>query len=487
MKQQELINRLRDELAKIVVQIEGGTAAGLTDQNKIAENLICGLLREILALPHLSNLNAVKRANYPAIDLADIEKRVAVQVTATPTLQKVKDTLRKFLDNDMDRSFTRLIIYVITRKQDSYSQTAIAKITGQRIGFDCKADILDFRDLLERAVQIEPARLSAALSVVEAYSRGIPIGLADQDFDPPQGDTEVATLNLVQLFFSPTLYVADVLPDFLKRPQGLGGRKTDRDVLRHYGRELGRTLPSDYCIHGGKLVTFHNLNDEGNPFFWAVDVGTIVDLKPHEFFNADDGQERVFKALLRYTLQVKLYRQHVQWQFEQGLFAFMPLSESDTNRSIAWQGMKHSERLVYERRLNKKDPDKTFYQKHFAFRADFYRFDQQWYVSLTPDWYFSFGQDFKPSRYAAEHISWLKRQENNATVETHFRFLVSWLREQDASDMFGQQIKGPTVSIGESVSLNGLPALSDEEWLPVQTPDFDKETGDLFASSKGHA
>ena len=117
MKQQDLINRLRDELAHIVAQTDGNSAMGLTDHNKIAENLICGLMREILGLVGLKNLNATQRANYPAIDLADIEAKVAVQVTATATLQRVKSAISKFVDHGLDRSFNRLIVYVLSRKQ----------------------------------------------------------------------------------------------------------------------------------------------------------------------------------------------------------------------------------------------------------------------------------------------------------------------------------------------------------------------------------
>ena len=36
MKQQELLNRLRDELTHVVAQTEGNAAMGLTDHNKIA-------------------------------------------------------------------------------------------------------------------------------------------------------------------------------------------------------------------------------------------------------------------------------------------------------------------------------------------------------------------------------------------------------------------------------------------------------------------
>jgi SMEK domain len=480
------MNRLRDELTHVVAQTEGNSAMGLTDHNKIAENLICGLMREILGFRGLRNLNATERANYPAIDLADFGTRVAVQVTATATLPKIKGTIGKFIKHGLRASFDRLVVYILARKQDSYSQAAIDRVARPRLTFDSREDILDFRDLLEKAVYLEPVRLAGALRVIEAYNRGVPAGLAQEDFDPPQDAPEAATLNLVQLFFPRALFIADVAPEFLKRLPGFG-RKPDRDVLRHHGRQRRKILPSDFYVYSNQLLTFHDLNDDNNPFAWAVDAGTIVEIAPHEFYGADEAQERVFKALLRYTLQAKLYRERVQWRHEEKLFAFMPLHDDDLHREIPWQGQKLSERHVYERKLSKKDADKVFTQKHLAFAVDFYRLDKQWFVSLTPDWFFSYGPDFKSSRFASGSISWLKRQENNAIIETHFRFLVSWLRELDAEDMFSQARKRPSVSIGNPVLLAGFPALPDDEWLPVQVVELDSETGDLFADREGGA
>jgi hypothetical protein len=144
LKQQDLINRPRDELAHIVAQTDGNSAMGLTDHNKIAENLICGLMREILGIVGLKNLNATQRANYPAIDLADIDAKIAVPVTATATLQNVKSTISKFVEHSLDRSFDRLIVYILSRKQGSYSQDSIEKAAGTRLSFDGKRDILDY-------------------------------------------------------------------------------------------------------------------------------------------------------------------------------------------------------------------------------------------------------------------------------------------------------------------------------------------------------
>lgn len=202
MKQQDLINRIRDELAHIVAQTDANAAMGLTDHNKIAEDLICGLMREILGLRELRNLNSTERDSYPAIDLADFGRRTAIQVTASTNLEKIKTTISMFLKHGLDKAFDRLIVYVLTRKQRSYSQKSIDSAAGGRLSFNAKADILDSRDILGIAVHLEPARLAAALRVVEAYNRGVSVGLAEEDFDPPEQVTEDVTLNLVEFFGS---------------------------------------------------------------------------------------------------------------------------------------------------------------------------------------------------------------------------------------------------------------------------------------------
>ena len=61
----------------------------------------------------LKNMNRVK-GNYPGIDLADEDAGVAVQVTTTETAEKVKKTLKQFLDDEkgLYRQYPRLIVAV---------------------------------------------------------------------------------------------------------------------------------------------------------------------------------------------------------------------------------------------------------------------------------------------------------------------------------------------------------------------------------------
>ena len=468
MKHQDLINELRTELSELVLNVEGASAMQMYDLHKLSEGVVLGLFREILGLTNIRNLNATERKNFPAIDLADDTKRFAVQVTATPTLEKVKGTLSTFLQHNLTASYDRLLVYVLVRKQNSYSQTTIDTITQGRLDFRPDRDILDFRDLLATAVDLPPAKVRAAVEVLKSHKRGgHPAGLADADFDPPSV-LEAASLNLVEIYFPPQLYVGELLPQV--KPTVRSGRTSvGRQAIRAHLKDTGHWAPTDFEVNARRVITFHSLEDRNNPFATIVDLGTVTPITPSEFSDIDDDHERVFKSLLRLCLQQKLFKHDVTWKHDEGLFIFVPRQDGDLLREETWVGHKLTSRRVFERKLNKNDPDKTFVCKHFAFSVDFVRADDRWFAALTPDWYFSNGEEYRRSRFADQNLSWLKRRENNRTVNDHFRFLVSWLCKLDEEDLFSNsKPNSPQVSFGEVVRFSNHPALDDDQWLPIK-------------------
>src|SRR5690606_25809502 len=86
-----------------------------------------------------------------AIDLADDEARIAIQVTATPDSEKVKETLRTFVGHGLHEKYDRLIIYILTEKQLTYSGSGFAEILDGKLVFNKDKDIWDFREFLSAA------------------------------------------------------------------------------------------------------------------------------------------------------------------------------------------------------------------------------------------------------------------------------------------------------------------------------------------------
>jgi hypothetical protein len=122
--------RINYWMSLFVTEITNATATGKTDLNKEAENILIPIIAEVYGYRNLENLNFTKGSNFPSVDLGDETAKVVFQITATPDLQKVQDTLTKFIEHPdkLYEKYDKLIIYILTKKQDSYSPTVINKI-----------------------------------------------------------------------------------------------------------------------------------------------------------------------------------------------------------------------------------------------------------------------------------------------------------------------------------------------------------------------
>lgn len=123
------------------------------DDNLGMEDLYCGILNIIFADYKLQNANHDKM-NYPAIDLADEENGLAVQITATCTRKKLSHTLEEFFKHNLDRTFSRLIIMLIGDKQQ-YKPFE----TKSGFRFDQKEDIWDNGKLMKKISELSLSRL----------------------------------------------------------------------------------------------------------------------------------------------------------------------------------------------------------------------------------------------------------------------------------------------------------------------------------------
>ncbi len=160
MNLEKTLQKIRYLMSLFVTEIKAATAMQQTDINKVSENVVIPLFAEVYDYKNLKNLNFTEASNFPGIDLADETARVAFQITSTPTLDKVKHTLEKFIEYKLYEKYDRLIIYILTEKQNSYSEKEINKIIQGKFTFDTKKDIWDSRNILEKVsgLQIEQAR-----------------------------------------------------------------------------------------------------------------------------------------------------------------------------------------------------------------------------------------------------------------------------------------------------------------------------------------
>ncbi|MCE9539423.1 MAG: DUF4062 domain-containing protein [Bacteroidetes bacterium] len=244
-------------------------------------------------------------------------------------------------------------------------------------------------------------------------------------------------------------------PNFLKK------NADSRRVIFEGLRQKELKFSADWTTYKGRILTFHNLKDSKLPIVRLIDKGTVVSITPKEFWSANEDLKNIFKGLLRHCLRQKLYRLKIEWLHDDEIFRFMPITEDLATRRESWQANKKATRKVFEKIEHTYKEKLYLYCKHFAFRVGFVDIEDKWFVSVMPDWSFSWDskrKDFKE----AERISWLKRNERNQQVFNHFKFLYAYLREAD-NDLYGEQY--PFIRFQEIFTVNGHPHLNDLDWL----------------------
>ncbi|MGN9164985.1 SMEK domain-containing protein [Tissierellaceae bacterium HCP3S3_D8] len=143
MNREFYLKSICDNIALLSHQVEMRNAINLYDINIVAEDFYSGLLNSIYDY-HLINLNTIEK-NAAAIDLADKDAKISVQVTSDNSSIKIKDTIDKFIDNKYYETYNRLIILILTRKK---KYTTIFD-TKSLFDFDKDSDIIDCGDLIK--------------------------------------------------------------------------------------------------------------------------------------------------------------------------------------------------------------------------------------------------------------------------------------------------------------------------------------------------
>ena len=466
MQFERVIAEFRESLAQLEREVQMSISSGHTNIAHISEALFLGLLNALYGW-HLKDMNA-KKQNYPAIDLADDDARVAVQVTATASLDKVKDTISAFLKHEMQRRYSRLIIFVITGRQNSYQQQSIDSIIGSRMAFDAREDIMDCETLAVTASKAKPYRVHLALSHLTTYLRVPASDLTIEDFNPPNSPQEELWTNLIPIRIPDTLYIADLALDRDQR------RMVDRRSVRRWFSSPSAPLPSDYEVRNKQLLTFRDLSQH-SPLERAIDPGTVTPLSPQEYYEHDQDQERTFKSLLRLVLQHYLYQRHVRWSHEDHVFFFCPREPGQMERTEKWFGHRSATRTVFQRRMQSTDPTKVLSTKHLAFAVNFLLLSKDWHLVVTPNWFFSYGDDFARSPFAHEQLSRLKKMEKERSVTDVFRFIASWLSSSSRTrDLFSHERHDFSfIKFGEPICMAGGRPLDDNSWAPVPLKDVD--------------
>ncbi|MBA4794449.1 MAG: SMEK domain-containing protein [Phenylobacterium sp.] len=428
MRQLEIENQLRDVVSRIVVQVELATAQGRTDINLALEDAFIPILKSVYNLPHLVNLNR-KQKNFPGIDLGDDHDRVAFQVTSSTTLEKVKFTVRQFMDRAYYNTFDELFILMLARKQASYSQASVNELLSGRFAFNCKKHIIDLTDLLG---QVSGLRLAAQERVLAEFKHILGEVDAYISFSTESVAAPTAiTSNLQEIRLPPAVHVAELSIDDeaviarAKVELGYKGKARGRRSIAKMALLLNGVETDAWVCHDNKLFSFHDIEQCG--LNSVVDPGSVERLQVSDLADSPEPDNvNILKQLLAAETREMLKPRHVRLQTQEGVFYFVPTAEGQLERKETWVGKKTSTRRVYELKYQRKDPSKVSHHQHLSFELSFTKLGETWYAQIVPSWFYSYDA-YRRSNWHDDLLSQQKRLEHNETVRNMVRFVAYFL------------------------------------------------------------
>lgn len=155
-KRESLIKEITSNLAFSSKSTELKNIIGLFDSNRIAQDFFAKLFSLIFGYGNLNELDKLNDiVNYPAIDLGDENAKIAFQITTQTDGKKIKDTINKFIKNNLYIKYDRLIVFIIGKKPN-YTTTFDTK---NRFSFDQEKDIWDDNFLIKEIDKLDTKKL----------------------------------------------------------------------------------------------------------------------------------------------------------------------------------------------------------------------------------------------------------------------------------------------------------------------------------------
>lgn len=142
MLKQDLIRTITRGLSFLSSEVEQCGKLNLTDIHVHAEDFYKELLNLILGYK-FKNIN-IDVANVPAIDLGDDVNKIAIQITSTSSVGKIKNTVKKYKTNKLDLIYDRLIVLRIGRE----TKHSVKTVEHDGFSIDIKEDVWGISTLL---------------------------------------------------------------------------------------------------------------------------------------------------------------------------------------------------------------------------------------------------------------------------------------------------------------------------------------------------
>lgn len=228
--------------------------------------------------------------------------------------------------------------------------------------------------------------------------------------------------------------------------------------------ESTKGINKSWILIEGKILSFNDLNQ--TPWINFISSKKVNRLETEQLALSNDVViKRQFVQLLNHTFETFVHHKriiHRIWD-KINLYYFRPVLDDDglpkTSRISYNRLGRNSKQKTCERYYRKSDPTIISYYRHLAFEIQFLRFENDWFLELTPTYYFTHDGFMLHTYYEGK----LKGKKGLDRAETVFSETIFWadILTRDNDSLFGRDV----LSFDFLYHTNLDVGVDDKQWL----------------------
>lgn len=233
-------------------------------------------------------------------------------------------------------------------------------------------------------------------------------------------------------------------------------------------REAGVSA-SEFVLRDRRLLAPYDLTEL--PWSTLVDRGTVEQIDSAHWANSEDRDLiNRFVELLNFCLAERCRQIDCGWRRDRGQSMHYFKAKTDLSpRVVPYRSVKEATRRTVFLPYYYKKGDRigqVSYYRHAAFIGEFRRFDGQWYLAITPTYFFTSDGHHQHPFYESK-LKGIKALEKNATVLGHVVMWATLLRGRDEDDDgFFFTPPYPHLRFGQLATFSLSVGIDDAAWLP---------------------
>ncbi|EEF63307.1 conserved hypothetical protein [Pedosphaera parvula Ellin514] len=280
----------------------------------------------------------------------------------------------------------------------------------------------------------------------------------------PPPKEEILTTNLLEVkHFASKLFVGVTHYNTIKEVE---------NIFKELDERPGRL----WFVKEKKIFSFHNLTEY--PWTKVTDLGAVEEFNTKEWAVAKDTERqndfvRLLNQALRTFASRKDFAAYTAQKGRNPIFFFRPRvrrnRETDVDelvrREESWKLEKASIRTLVEVYRSSKDQNRILYYRHHAFEGRFRRFENRWFLEISPTYHYT-SDGINESKYRAENLAGMKRQEGHQSVANNVQFLAYYLAQHDLINK-----EYPFLGFGKLLNFQTDFGIPDLDWKNRADPD----------------